>query len=241
MALRGRTRMRRRSAIVLIVGVLLMVGVVGGAGAAPPPKVDLCHVAQGSGNLIPITVSETALEAHLAHGDLLVGDGITADCEAIPAPDVTVRGEMVNEVGQTVADGDGLHFDYLGDQWTDPTRVYPEEYWGTYKLYLPGAFVSALVWVDFAGPQEEMYLSLTSEVLKLATDGSRTPVAGTFSQEAFWLGIGEEWQPPAGGYEWLLANEAKGLLVVEFKLYDGDPADDQLLYHLELVFCPPEV
>ncbi len=87
----------------------------------------------------------------------------------------------------------------------------------------------------------EADLTLTAEVFELSLDGSRTLVAGTSLAESFLVSIGEEWNPDGGGYQWLVPNEAKGLYVIEFKLYLGDPADDQLLTHLDMVFCPPEL
>lgn len=44
-------------------------------------KVEVCHIPSGDpGNLHTITISETALQAHLAHGDFL------GDCSAAPCP-----------------------------------------------------------------------------------------------------------------------------------------------------------
>jgi hypothetical protein len=58
------------------------------AASAAPPKVELCH-ANGAGKLIAISVSERAAERHLHRhdGDVLVGDGVDADCQPLTSDD----------------------------------------------------------------------------------------------------------------------------------------------------------
>ena len=76
MALLGRTRTGRRSTIVLIVALLMMFGVVAAAGAAPAPKVDVCHQTSGAPGYILINVSDNAFDAHIAHGDAAPGEAV---------------------------------------------------------------------------------------------------------------------------------------------------------------------
>lgn len=58
---------------------------------APKPKVDVCHYASGSNSWHVISISENALPAHLAHGDVLLvdndGDGVIVASACTPNGD----------------------------------------------------------------------------------------------------------------------------------------------------------
>ena len=55
--------------------------------------------------------------------------------------------------------------------------------------------------------------------------------------DTFVVDPGVEYAAFGGGYEATVPNEAKGLLVLELKLY----SDGHLHTHLDMVFCPPEL
>lgn len=85
--------MKRVALTVMMIGAMF-VATVGIAAAAPPDhaakpdkpvqaqdrgpaeKVDICHMSHGEKGLFPINVSGNAVEAHLAHGDVLPGDPV---------------------------------------------------------------------------------------------------------------------------------------------------------------------
>jgi len=46
----------------------------------PPARVDICHLDE-DGNFRSMSIVEKALNAHLAHGDLVIGVDIDANCE----------------------------------------------------------------------------------------------------------------------------------------------------------------
>jgi hypothetical protein len=84
---------------VLIVALLMIVGVVAAAGAAPAPKVDVCH--QTSNQLrgyILINVSGNAYDAHIAHDDAAPGEAVpgmpgfefNADCLPVKSLELTL-------------------------------------------------------------------------------------------------------------------------------------------------------
>lgn len=66
--------MRRLLVLAIVVGVLAAMAVA--AGAAPLPKVDVCHFDAESGTFDMINISENAYEAHVAHGDARPGEGV---------------------------------------------------------------------------------------------------------------------------------------------------------------------
>ena len=67
---------------VAALALFMLAGLTTTAGAAPLPKVDICHIPPGNPeNFHTITVSENALAAHLAHGDL--GGACNAVCAAL--------------------------------------------------------------------------------------------------------------------------------------------------------------
>jgi hypothetical protein len=68
--------------LLVAAGVLLL----GSAAMAGAPKVNVCHIPPGNpGNPHSISVAASAVPAHLAHGDHLVGaevcDGVDNDCD----------------------------------------------------------------------------------------------------------------------------------------------------------------
>jgi len=66
-------RRMRRLAVALVIPVLVFsVFLVGEVFAAPAGKVAVCHFANHK--YVEITISENALPAHLAHGDVLPDD-----------------------------------------------------------------------------------------------------------------------------------------------------------------------
>jgi hypothetical protein len=66
-----RTTMRCLQFAIATAALFVLAGYAPVAGAAPLPKVDICHIPPGNpDNFHTITVSENALPAHLAHGDL---------------------------------------------------------------------------------------------------------------------------------------------------------------------------
>lgn len=68
----------------------------GGVSSAAKGKVSLCHRSDGSRGYVPISVAEPAVSAHLAHGDVRVGDpvpgaaGMEFDASCQPVPSVSV-------------------------------------------------------------------------------------------------------------------------------------------------------
>jgi hypothetical protein len=84
----------KRVALTIAMVASMLVATVGVASAAPPDhaakpdkpvnaqdrgpaeKVDVCHLSNGEKGLHLINVSGNALEAHLAHGDVLPGDAV---------------------------------------------------------------------------------------------------------------------------------------------------------------------
>lgn len=71
--------------IKLTIRILLLALLALGA-PAWAAKVEVCHIPPGNpGNLHTITISETALQAHLAHGDFL-GDCSAASCPCMRIP-----------------------------------------------------------------------------------------------------------------------------------------------------------
>ena len=79
-----RRAMKKRSTFLMAAGVLLF----GSAAMAGAPKVKVCHIPPGNpGNAHSISVSPSAVPAHLAHGDHLVSaevcDGVDNDCDGI--------------------------------------------------------------------------------------------------------------------------------------------------------------
>jgi hypothetical protein len=92
-------------------------------------KVDVCHLV-GNGSYRSINVAESAIATHLEHGDMLVGGGVTGDCEILPVPDVLLDGYLVDSVGHTIANASGLTYHVGGAVSTDPDAVYVQKYWG---------------------------------------------------------------------------------------------------------------
>ena len=83
------------------------------ARAGAPNKVDVCHRTQGTRDFILIAVAEPAVEAHLAHGDGLIGEAVAgqpgmefnSNCEPVLSRRVvTVTGTW---------DGTSYHFSGL--------------------------------------------------------------------------------------------------------------------------------
>ncbi|GEM_PF-3197805 len=48
---------------------LSLIALAGVATAGPAPKVDVCHPAGNSGNVLVLNVNSNALGGHLGHGD----------------------------------------------------------------------------------------------------------------------------------------------------------------------------
>jgi len=76
----GRTRQRAIAAAIVAATMLLAFGMIGGVGFASRPigpaqyqygKLTVCHVTGKSGKRVTISVDESAVHAHLAHGDTL--------------------------------------------------------------------------------------------------------------------------------------------------------------------------
>lgn len=66
---------RRKLLRGMVGGTMAAVGLRVGAGAAQGPKQDICHYDADTGTYHHINVSQNALDAHLAHGDLVACDG----------------------------------------------------------------------------------------------------------------------------------------------------------------------
>ncbi|MGH2838408.1 MAG: hypothetical protein ACRDJY_08690 [Thermoleophilaceae bacterium] len=66
-----------------VIGAVAMVG-GGSAGAAPAGKTNLCHV-NGKGEYVKISVSNKAVSAHEAHGDVAAGEPgvVDQDCNEV--------------------------------------------------------------------------------------------------------------------------------------------------------------
>jgi hypothetical protein len=67
-------------AMLMVVALVIALGALGGIGAVGGPvasaqyqygKVTICHVAGKSGQRVQITVAQSAVPAHVAHGDTL--------------------------------------------------------------------------------------------------------------------------------------------------------------------------
>jgi hypothetical protein len=77
-------RARKLLAFALLVGSTAIVdGTVHANGRADGGKVTICH-ATDDGRLLPIAVSARAVEAHVAHGDPVIGTDVDDDCEPLP-------------------------------------------------------------------------------------------------------------------------------------------------------------
>ena len=64
-----------------LAAALLLLALLAFSAPAWAAKIEVCHIPPGNpGNLHTITISEHALQAHLAHGDFL------GDCSAAPCP-----------------------------------------------------------------------------------------------------------------------------------------------------------
>jgi general L-amino acid transport system substrate-binding protein len=88
--------------VIVSVAVLLVGGFVFTATAgAEPTKVGVCHLDGVTGEFEPIEVPESSVAAHLAHGDVLIGDGVDENCDPLTGlAAVLGRGELrcgVNE------------------------------------------------------------------------------------------------------------------------------------------------
>jgi hypothetical protein len=71
--------------------VVVMLTTVSGVWASQE-NVDICHL-DDEGNYIPISIANPAVDAHLRHGDSVVGDGFDANCEPLshcPTPELGV-------------------------------------------------------------------------------------------------------------------------------------------------------
>jgi hypothetical protein len=76
--------MKNHSTLLMAAGMLLL----GSAAIAGAPNVDVCHIPPGNpSNQHIISVGPSAVPAHLAHGDKLVGaevcDGVDNDCDGV--------------------------------------------------------------------------------------------------------------------------------------------------------------
>ena len=100
--------MKRPKNTLTALGVAAIVlGMFAGVVSAQPAKQDVCHVT-GNGSYRLISVSERAVPAHEAHGDVLAGTGgLDEDC---------------NEVETTIVTSDPLQFGPNGwGGWSCPT------------------------------------------------------------------------------------------------------------------------
>ena len=95
---------RRNMLPLLAAAVVCAFGSAASAGKAP--KVDICH-SDDEGALRVISISENALRAHTAHGDLLIGVDVDENCDPlVTEADYCIRGE----------------FPYYGDEYFDVTH-----------------------------------------------------------------------------------------------------------------------
>jgi len=67
--------MKRLALVISLAVMFVLLLSVGIAGAAPAPKVDVCHI-DDTGAYIKINISENAFDAHIAHGDASPGDAV---------------------------------------------------------------------------------------------------------------------------------------------------------------------
>jgi len=70
------------------------------------PKVDICHIT-GNGKYVKISVSENAKQAHLDHGDGIVGVDFDENCEPLSSTACVTFGPVVSSWG-----GDGIDFTF---------------------------------------------------------------------------------------------------------------------------------
>ena len=93
--------MRKRVALLAVLSLVAGALATGVAAAAPPDKVDICHVDEYQASFL-INVSGNALDAHLAHGDGLPGDPVPGvsgkkfaeDCTIVDAGPVVTAGQQ---------------------------------------------------------------------------------------------------------------------------------------------------
>ncbi len=75
----------KKLSILMAVVIVLSMVMVGGAAAKEGDKVDVCHK-EGNGSFHLININADALDAHLAHGDGVPGQGFAADCSVNSTP-----------------------------------------------------------------------------------------------------------------------------------------------------------
>ena len=106
-------------------------GLSGAAFAKAPAsgqvRVALCHRTEGSHAFVPLTVAAAAVDAHLTHGDVRIGDAVpgepaaimTADCTSIATRPVTITfGSLaVNGAAITSYTEQGFELSASGESW----------------------------------------------------------------------------------------------------------------------------
>lgn len=68
--------------VLMMMVAVALAGPQAGTVLAGQEKVDICHV-NGNGTYNVISVAEPALDAHLEHGDLVVGEDVDENCEPL--------------------------------------------------------------------------------------------------------------------------------------------------------------
>ncbi len=76
------TKNQASKLVATLAAALIAGGLLAGPAEAKPEKVRICHVDEDQ-RLIPIRVAKPALDAHLGHGDLLVGIDVDENCQPL--------------------------------------------------------------------------------------------------------------------------------------------------------------
>ncbi|GAF78455.1 unnamed protein product, partial [marine sediment metagenome] len=149
----------------------------------------------------------------------MIEDLVDSGCYYDPV-DFDLEILFANTMGYIITGSHGATYMVTGyPPQTDPTKVYPEEYWGEYPLYLPGSMALAGMMVTYNGPAEQIDMGFVTEVYVLQLDGSNGELINGPNTFDFTINKGETKIIPEG---FRIPLGAKGLNRFIAKLYHDE-------------------